>query len=150
MIANLIVSPNTLTVYDELCWLTGLQNQEVFGLKQRLMVCVLWVTEWSVSNVATRILIGTYKFRAANKTLPSLRIFVSRNPWYPAEPSLRNSDVSNEVLHRVRQQRNILHTAQRRKANWIGHTLRTNCFLKHVRRKSRRKDRGDGKTKKQT
>jgi len=26
----------------------------------------------------------------------------------------------------------ILHTVRRTVANWIGHTLRRNCFLKHV------------------
>jgi hypothetical protein len=41
--------------------------------------------------------------------------------------------VSNEeVLHRVKEERNILHTIKRRKANWIGHILRRNCLLKHV------------------
>jgi hypothetical protein len=40
---------------------------------------------------------------------------------------------SNEkVLHRVKEERNILHTIQRRKANWIGHIWRRNCLLKHV------------------
>ena len=27
---------------------------------------------------------------------------------------------------------NILHTINRRKGNWIGHILRTNCLLLHV------------------
>jgi hypothetical protein len=40
--------------------------------------------------------------------------------------------VRNEVLHRVKEERNILHTIRRRKANWIGHILRRNCLLKHV------------------
>jgi hypothetical protein len=40
--------------------------------------------------------------------------------------------VRNEVLHRVKEERNILHTIKRRKANWIGHILRTNCLLKHA------------------
>jgi hypothetical protein len=41
--------------------------------------------------------------------------------------------VRNEkVLHRVKEERNILHTIQRRKANWIGYILRRNCSLKHV------------------
>jgi hypothetical protein len=40
--------------------------------------------------------------------------------------------VRNEVLHRVKEERNIVHTIKRRKANWIGHTLRRNCLLKHV------------------
>jgi hypothetical protein len=39
---------------------------------------------------------------------------------------------SEEVLHRVKEERNILHTITRRKANWIGHILRKNCLLKHV------------------
>jgi hypothetical protein len=36
-----------------------------------------------------------------------------------------------EVLHRVQEERNILHTVKRRKTNWIGHFLRRNCLLKH-------------------
>jgi hypothetical protein len=40
--------------------------------------------------------------------------------------------VRNEVLHRVKEERNIVHTIQKRKANWIGHILRRNCLLKHV------------------
>jgi hypothetical protein len=39
---------------------------------------------------------------------------------------------NEEVLHRVKEERNILHTIKRRKANWIGHMLRRNCLLKHV------------------
>jgi hypothetical protein len=37
-----------------------------------------------------------------------------------------------EVLHRVKEERNILHTIQIRKANWIGHILRRNYLIKHV------------------
>jgi hypothetical protein len=39
---------------------------------------------------------------------------------------------NEEVLHRVKEDRNILHTIIRRKANWIGNILRRNCLLKHV------------------
>jgi hypothetical protein len=39
---------------------------------------------------------------------------------------------NEEVLHRVLEERNIVHTIKRRKANWIGHILRGNCLLKHV------------------
>jgi hypothetical protein len=39
---------------------------------------------------------------------------------------------NEEVLHRVKEERNILHTIKRRKANWIGHILRRNCLLKQV------------------
>jgi hypothetical protein len=41
--------------------------------------------------------------------------------------------VNNEaVLYRVKEERNILHTVRRRKANWIGHILRRNCLLSHI------------------
>jgi hypothetical protein len=40
--------------------------------------------------------------------------------------------VINEVLPRVKEERNILHTVKRRKANWIDYILRRNCLLKHV------------------
>jgi hypothetical protein len=39
---------------------------------------------------------------------------------------------NEEILQRVKEERNILHTIKRRKANWIGHILRRNCLLKHV------------------
>ena len=39
---------------------------------------------------------------------------------------------NEEVLHRVKEERNILHTIKRRKANWIGHILCRNCLLKHT------------------
>jgi len=39
---------------------------------------------------------------------------------------------NDEVLLRVNEQRNILHEIRKRKANWIGHILRRNCFLKQV------------------
>jgi hypothetical protein len=37
-----------------------------------------------------------------------------------------------KVLPIVEEERNILHTIKRKKANWIGHILRRNCLLKHV------------------
>jgi hypothetical protein len=39
---------------------------------------------------------------------------------------------NEEVLHRVKEERNILRTRKRRKANWIGHILRRNCLLNRV------------------
>jgi hypothetical protein len=40
--------------------------------------------------------------------------------------------VRNEVLRRVKGDRNILNIIKRRRTNWIGHVLRRNCLLKHV------------------
>jgi len=39
---------------------------------------------------------------------------------------------NEEVLLRVKEQRNILHELSKRKANWIGHILRRNCLLQQV------------------
>jgi len=40
--------------------------------------------------------------------------------------------VRNEVLLRVKEQRNSLHEIRKRKSNWIGHILRRNCLLQRV------------------
>jgi hypothetical protein len=39
---------------------------------------------------------------------------------------------NDKVLHRIKRERNILHTIKRRKANWIGHNFRRNGLLKHI------------------
>jgi len=39
---------------------------------------------------------------------------------------------NEEVLLRVKEQRNILHEISKRKANWIGHILGGNCLLQRV------------------
>jgi hypothetical protein len=39
---------------------------------------------------------------------------------------------NEEVLLRVKDQRNILHEIRKQKANWIGHILRRNCLLQWV------------------
>jgi hypothetical protein len=41
---------------------------------------------------------------------------------------VRNED----VLLRIKEQRNILHEICKRKANWIGHILRRKCLLQRV------------------
>ena len=62
------------------------------------------------------------------------------------------------LLHRVKEERNILHTIKRRTENWIGHILRRNCHLKHIiegkivrkeRRGRRRKQLLDNLTKRE-
>jgi hypothetical protein len=39
---------------------------------------------------------------------------------------------NEEVLLRVKEQRNVLHEIRKRKANWIGNILRRNCLLQRV------------------
>jgi len=39
--------------------------------------------------------------------------------------------INEELLHRVKEERNILLTIKRRKANWFGHILRRDFLIKH-------------------
>jgi hypothetical protein len=39
---------------------------------------------------------------------------------------------NEEILQKFKEERNILHTVKRRKANWIGHILCGNCLLEDV------------------
>jgi len=51
--------------------------------------------------------------------------------WGRIEKISWTDRVRNEVLQRIKQERNILHTIKRRKANCIGAILRRNCLRKH-------------------
>jgi hypothetical protein len=39
---------------------------------------------------------------------------------------------NEEVLHQVKDKRNIVYKIKRRNANRVGHILRRNCLLKHI------------------
>jgi hypothetical protein len=53
--------------------------------------------------------------------------------WRRMENIILTDYVRNEeVLLRVKEQRNILYEIRKRKANWIGHILRRNCLLQRV------------------
>jgi hypothetical protein len=52
------------------------------------------------------------------------------------------NEVRNEVLHRVKEDRNTLHTIKRIKADWIGHTLQRNCLINTLLKE---RDRGGWK-----
>jgi len=55
----------------------------------------------------------------------SLDFFIDVISW---TDHVRNED----VLLRVKEQRNILHEIRKRKAKWIGHILRRKCLLQRV------------------
>jgi hypothetical protein len=73
--------------------------------------------------------------------------------WRRIEKISWTDRVRNEdVLHRVKEERNIIHTVKGRKVEWIGHILRRNWHLKlviegkleggiEVRRRGRRRKR---------
>jgi hypothetical protein len=70
---------------------------------------------------------GMYSWKVNQKYFGSCEMW----SWMDGED--QTELVKNEaILHRVKGERNILHTAQRRKATWIGHILHWNFPLKHV------------------
>jgi hypothetical protein len=52
-------------------------------------------------------------------------------------------------LHRDKEDQNVLGTIKRKRANWIGHILRTNCFSKNII-EGKIGETSDGKTRKKT
>jgi DUF2075 family protein len=63
------------------------------------------------------------------KYLESFKIWC----WRRVEKIGRTDCVrKEEVSHTVKKESNILHTIQGKNADWIGHILGRNCFLKSV------------------
>ena len=60
-----------------------------------------------------------------------IQISVEMQPHYYYIAEIKMNRVKNEVLRAVKDERSILHTSKRKKANWIGHNLPTNCLRKH-------------------
>jgi len=52
---------------------------------------------------------------------------------------------NEEVLLKVKEQKNILREISKRRANWIGHILRRKCLLQQVI-EDKRGDRSDRRT----
>ena len=52
--------------------------------------------------------------------------------WRRLEEIIKTDRVRNEVLQRGKEERNILRTVRRRKADRIGQILCGNCLIKHV------------------
>jgi hypothetical protein len=91
------------------------------NVSKKLVKCYIWsialcgVETWTLGKVDP-------------KYLESLDMWF----WRRMEISWTDRVRNEEVLHRVKEERNIVHTVKRRKANWIGHILRRNCLLKQV------------------
>jgi hypothetical protein len=92
------------------------------NLRKKLVKCYIW----SIALLGAE----TWTLRKVDqKYLESIEMWC----WRRMEKISWTDRMRNEeVLHRVNEERNILHTIKRRKANWIGHILRRNCLLKHV------------------
>jgi hypothetical protein len=93
-----------------------------FKLRTKLIKCYIW----SIALYGAE----TWKLRAIDqKQLKRFEMLC----WKRMEKIGWTDHVRNEeVLLRVKEQRNILHEISKRKANWIGHILRRNCLLQRV------------------
>jgi len=91
-------------------------------LRKKLVKCYIW----SIALYGTE----TWALRTVDQThLESFEMWC----WRRMEKISWTDHARNEeVLFRVKEQRNILHEIRKRKANWIGHTLRRNCLLQRV------------------
>jgi hypothetical protein len=91
-------------------------------LGKKLMKCYVW----SIALYGAEI----WTLRAVDqKHLESFEMWC----WRRKEKISCTDHVRDEdVLPRVKEQRNILHEIRKRKANWIGHILRRICLLQQV------------------
>jgi len=91
-------------------------------LRKKLVKCYIW----SIALYGAE----TWTLRAVDqKHLESFEMWC----WRRMEKIRWTDHVRNEeVLPKVKGQRNILHEVSKRKANWIGHILRRNCLLPQV------------------
>jgi len=91
-------------------------------LRTKLVKCYIW----SIALYGAE----TWTLRSVDqKHLESFEMWC----WREMEKISWTDHVRNEdVLLRVKEQRNILHEIRRRKENWIGHILRRNCRLQRV------------------
>jgi hypothetical protein len=92
------------------------------NFRKKLVSCYIW----SIALYGA----GTWTLRKVNqKYLENFEVWC----WRRMETIIWIDCARNEeVLQRVKEERNILQTIKRRNAKWIGHILRRNCLLKHV------------------
>jgi hypothetical protein len=92
------------------------------NLRKKPVKCYIWSTVLYGAETWTL-------WKVEQKYLESFEMWC----WRRMEKISWTDRVGNEeVLHRVKEERNVLHTIKRRKANWIGHILRRTCLLKYV------------------
>jgi hypothetical protein len=97
-------------------------NKINLELRKKLVKCYIW----SIALYGAE----TWALRAVDqKNLGSFEMWY----WRRMEKIIWTDNVRNEeVLLRVKEQRNILYEISNRKANWIGHILRRNSILRRV------------------
>jgi hypothetical protein len=94
----------------------------IINLRKKLVKCCIWII--AVCGAVT------WTLREVDQKYP---VSSEMWCWRRMEKIIWIDRVGNEeVLLRVKGERNILHTVKRRKANWIGHFWRRNCLIEHV------------------
>jgi hypothetical protein len=84
-----------------------------------------------ISKSTQRVSVKFYIWSLYSFYYGVLNFFVCRR-WRKTEVSWTDIVRNEVVLHGVKEERNILHTIEGRKANWIGRILSRNCRLRHV------------------
>jgi hypothetical protein len=91
-------------------------------LRKKLVKCYIWSTALYGAE--------TWTLRTVDqKHLESFEMWFWRRM---GKISWTDHVRKEDVLLRVKEQRNILHEIRKRRANWIGHILRQNCLLQRV------------------
>jgi hypothetical protein len=89
---------------------------------EKLVKCFIWSTE--LYGGETRAL-----RKVDQKYLRNFELWC----WRRIEKITGTERVrSGEVLHRAKEERNILHTVIRRKSYWIGHVWRSKCSIRRI------------------
>jgi len=99
-----------------------LHQQTDLNLRKKLVNCYVWSIDlYGAETLTIRIVDQKHP---GNFEVWRLRR-IEKIGW---TDRVRNE----EVLQRVKKDRNVLHTINRRKADYIGHILRRNCFIRHA------------------
>jgi hypothetical protein len=92
-----------------------------FNARKKLVKCFIWSIALFGAEFWTPRKVGW-------KYLESFEMWC----WEGMRKISWTDHVRNEVVQRVKEEKNTLRTIKRRKANWNDHILRRNRFLKHV------------------
>ena len=121
---NLWMFVSVLVTFYRAGKITYFLNRKILDLelRKKLVKCYIW----SIALYGAE----TWTLRAVDqKHLESFEM----SCWRRMEKISWTDHVRNEdVLLRAKEKKNILHEIRKRKANWIGHILRSNCLLQRV------------------
>ena len=116
---------------EKISWPDHVRNEEVLLTVFKYLSSMLTDDGRCTCEIKSRIATAKAAFNK-NKNLFTGKLDLNLRKklvkFYVWTDHVRNE----EVLLRVKEQRNTLHEIRKGKANWIGHILRRNCLLKQV------------------